>query len=123
MSMRQDNEFCFDVSKDIRQRQVDIYMVVQHYDLKKISLAHPSTLEMMSLEEAEDRPKTPMLSLSYDGVADLMDQLWYAGIRPTREVTKFGAEERGALAAHIKTLEDQVLFLRSIIDHQLGKIR
>ena len=73
-------------------------------------LVEPLNIKRVNSEEAANLEHRPAFRLLRDEAQELMDQLWYVGIRPTE-----GTGSTGSLAATQKHLED----MRKIAFNQL----
>lgn len=86
----------FWANKDIRRRAIDV-MVINHAGVQgTVTVAEP----MVYRAEEEGVVQPPTMSLSYEEAAELMTELWGAGIRPS------GVGSSGELAATKYHLED-----------------
>jgi len=74
----------------------------------ELSIAKPMVLE--SIPEGSSISHSPLMILDEDSCTTLMNELWVAGIRPTKRLS----DPEGS--AHIK---EEVSWLRGTIDHIL----
>lgn len=103
-------------NKDIRSGTVEICFAKTNQNFTGFIHAKP----MEWAPEVTDDSASPAISLGYEVATQLMDQLWYSGIRPSENLTNAG--ERKALENHINTLNSEIEFLRRVISQQLGMV-
>lgn len=100
------------VDKDIRTRQVHVYIQGSDPRTRLRYLPSPLTVDQM---EGEGRIDRPTLSISYEAAQALVDQLWENNIRPSA-MPEAGTKELQALREHLADL-------RRYLDHHLGITR
>ena len=105
------------VTKQIHKQCFEVYGHVKSGPKQLACVIDTITMKSLTPEEEEDGSeyqKAPTLSLSYDSVQSLMDELWSQGIRPSN-----GDGNVGQLAATKAHLED----MRKIAFDFLGNVK
>ena len=81
------------------------------YGTGDIDIMQPITLQRH--EKGEIIPDTSLLQFSEEEAQQVMDAMWNAGVRPSRECGSVG--EKAALEKHIESLEREEAFKRQLI--------
>ena len=111
---RNPDSFLVFVDRNIRKQTLDVVLTRSGPD-GQLFCTKPELVPLSADGAMADVPAC--LELTYDTANEFMKELYNAGIRLPEQ---FGVGERQAMQAHMQSLEAQVLFLRSLVTHQLG---
>lgn len=102
-------------NKDIRTRTVDLCFTRGE---GTGSEGYAKPMEFVEPSETLDVYPGVTVSLPFDDASQLMDQLWFAGVRPSDDIGSTG--QLSALKDVVKAKDEHIADLRRLLNHHLG---